>query len=878
MARQTVIDRRYEVSRPLGKGGMGAVFEAHDRLTRQNVALKLVTAAPRDLQFASRSGGLDLYVALAQEFKVLASLRHPNIISVLNYGFDEEQRPYFTMDLLDNALSPNKAAGKGTPQDKVKLLVQILQALSYLHRRDIIHRDLKPANVRIVNDVVKVLDFGLALEHADYEHSDRIVGTIEYMAPELLRQNPPSVKSDLYAVGVMAYELFTGYYLFDADNIRDLAKQIFTLYPDPDVIGDPAIASVILRLTAKDPDERYENAEDTIQAFCNAVGIPVPGETAAIRESFIQAASFVGRDRELEQLVETLDTAREGHGRSILVGGESGVGKSRLLEELRIRALVNGVLVLRGEGRSQGRSPYQIWQGVVRSLILNSDVDPKEAGVLEALVPDIGELLGKKPRTPDELDPQQALRRMALLIEKLFRGQDQPMLVMLEDAHWAGIESLAVLNHLNKIVGELPMMILVSYRDDERPELADMFPNVPMMKLERLREADIQQLAIAMLGEGGVNDSVVSLLQRETEGNVFFLVEIVRALGEEAGALTDVSNMALPVHVITGGVEKIIQRRLNRIPASVRPVINLAAVQGRYLDLRLLRHLVQDDAAVENYLLAAANAAVLEVQDEVWRFSHEKLRDGVISQMPEDTYRGLNYDVAAAMEDVYVNTRDHFGALAFHWGEANDLEKEARYTALAGEQVLRSGGYDDAINFLERALELRDPNPDNELMKQQANLMRDLGKAYFGKDRLADAKAMYEDSLRLYETVDYQWGIAFAYSDLGYVTYAMRDYEVSYRYFRRSVETAMSVRAQTVALAGIVGVATLMTAAQRWAWSIELASFALDHMSTDYQTGERAKELLADLKDKVPADEYDFAMERGREKKLSEVVSDLDLV
>ena len=103
-----------------------------------------------------------LRLTLAREFRLLSSLRHPNIISVLDYGFDDELRPYFTMELLERAESILRAAAAPTPDGKVDLLAQTLQALAYLHRRGVIHRDLKPGNVMVVDGRVKVLDFGVS--------------------------------------------------------------------------------------------------------------------------------------------------------------------------------------------------------------------------------------------------------------------------------------------------------------------------------------------------------------------------------------------------------------------------------------------------------------------------------------------------------------------------------------------------------------------------------------------------------------------------------------------------------------------------------------------------------------------------------------------
>ncbi|HEX2621091.1 MAG TPA: protein kinase, partial [Phototrophicaceae bacterium] len=142
MADTPIINSRYRLRGQLGEGGMGAVYRADDRLTGQTVALKRVTVADDQLHFASRRNDQDIRLALAQEFRTLAGLRHPHIVSVLDYGFDEQRQPYFTMQLIEEAKTLTEYAAEMDTVDKVRVLNEMLQALAYLHRRGIIHHDL----------------------------------------------------------------------------------------------------------------------------------------------------------------------------------------------------------------------------------------------------------------------------------------------------------------------------------------------------------------------------------------------------------------------------------------------------------------------------------------------------------------------------------------------------------------------------------------------------------------------------------------------------------------------------------------------------------------------------------------------------------------
>src|SRR2546429_4090333 len=182
------IGARYQLINELGRGGMGTVYRALDRLTGRVVTLKRL----RILDAPSAEASLaEARLTLAREFRLLASLRHPNIVSVLDYGFDQDRMPFFTMDLEENALTIVEA-GHGQPLAvQVDLLVQTLRALVYLHRHGIIHRDLKPGNVIVVDDQVKVLDFGLSIYHDAVEtRAGHWAGTVLYMAPAVLPGDP----------------------------------------------------------------------------------------------------------------------------------------------------------------------------------------------------------------------------------------------------------------------------------------------------------------------------------------------------------------------------------------------------------------------------------------------------------------------------------------------------------------------------------------------------------------------------------------------------------------------------------------------------------------------------------------------------------------
>lgn len=745
----TVIGSRYQLHDLIGAGGMGAVYRAYDRLTGQMVALKRVTVPTEQLQFASRAdSSTELPMALTNEFRLLASLRHPHIISVLDYGFDEQRNPFFTMTLLDNPQTITEAAQGNTEQAKVNLLVQTLQALNYLHRRDIMHRDLKPGNVLVVDGQVRVLDFGLSVIH-DQPEADMIVGTLPYMAPESIQGFAITPSADLYAVGIMAYEMLAGRHPFTASSVSKMIYDTIHMPVDLQALDCSApLKPIIGRLLAKTPEDRYPSAQAVITALNEATDLDT-SETIAIRESFLQAARFVGRDAEYDQLADALNDALEGAGSAWLVGGESGVGKSRLLSELRTLALVKGALVLSGQAISEGGSLYQLWRDALRRMVLYADITPPEASILKLLIPDIGALLGQDIPDAPSVDAQAMQERLLTTIENLFRRQQHPIVLILEDLHWTG-ESLDVLVRLTRIVSQLPLFILASYRDEERPDLPRLLPNMRLLKLNRLPPDSVAELSASMLGEAGQRPDVLDFLQRETEGNVFFLVEIVRALAEEAGELEKVGVMALPQQVMAGGIQRIIQRRLNRVPEMARHLLEVAAVAGRQLDLDILRA-IAPDTNLDQWLTTCADAAILEVYSDKWRFAHDRLREGLLAELPADRRQNLHRQVAQGIESVYRETglAPFYTTLAHHWSSAKETSKAMDYLEKAGIQALENFANREAADYFRQLLALDNGARTLDAVQRRAWWKRLLAQAQWGLGNLSELRREVEEAFSI---------------------------------------------------------------------------------------------------------------------------------
>ncbi|MCP4418869.1 MAG: tetratricopeptide repeat protein [Chloroflexi bacterium] len=716
--KSTTVNGRYIIHEKIGEGGMGAVFRATDRLAKHILAFKQVIVPTWHYQGDNETEGEvaeALRLALAHEFETLASLHHPNIISVLDYGFDEERRPYFTMDyMMDAKTILEKGAGLDE-QAKVKLLQQMLQALAYLHRRGILHRDLKPANVLATARTVRILDFGLATTQ---KTTMQAAGSVPYIAPEVWEGQPHAEASDLYAVGVIAFELFANRHPFD-NSSRNFIDQVLDVLPDFKMLdASPKVTAVIKTLLAKKQGERFKTAENCIAAFSKAIGQSIPTESIAIRESYLQAATFVGRQTEKTKLLHALKRAREGNGSAWLVSGESGVGKTRLLDEIGTQALVQGALVLRGQGiEDVGGSPLQLWREALRRLVLTAPLDDLAIGVLQALIPDITQLLKRDVLSVPEIDGSAARQRLISTIINLFSNQSQSVLLILEDLHWAE-QGLDLLQQLTRLAPRLPLLIIGSYRNDESSLLIEQLPMMEELPLSRLSSAEIEALSSSMLGKVGENSEVLALLQRETEGNAFFLVEVVRALAKEAGRLSAIGHTPLPQQLFPEGIQTIVQRRLARVPQEAIPLLTGMAVAGRKLDLNLLPRLAKithTTMPVDTWLTTCAETAVLELFNGIWHFSHDKIRAGILDSMPISTRKAWHQTIAEQIEQAYPSDPEQAAVLVYHWHETDNFDKERHYAYIAGKHTQQQFLNEVALDYYGRALEL---TPADNLLTQ----------------------------------------------------------------------------------------------------------------------------------------------------------------
>jgi serine/threonine protein kinase/predicted ATPase len=394
-ASESFVNRRYRVVKKLGEGGMGAVYLVADTLDEEHLlALKTIRA---DVVSPYRRR------LFKNEFQAMTQFRHPNVIEVYDFGTVLADRygsagEFFTMEFVEGR-SLLDACEDADDTTICGYAVQVCRALEYIHAQKFIHFDLKPENIMVRPEGgVKVMDFGVVGEQS-FLQPRLLRGTVYYMAPEMIAGQPMDHRLDLYALGAVLFRVLAGRPLFDGAVEEVLEKHIHAL---PDLERDvrrpisAPLRTVLLRLLAKEPQQRYSSAGEVMavlsrMAIANASKVATPSRAKDVPEAGVLGSRFVAREPEFARVKEIF------HGRVIeptadlpslvLVSGPTGIGKTRLLSEFRHHVQLCGVSFVHGSCLQNGRHPYLPFAEILRTLvreILPSQSDAREGDLFAA--------------------------------------------------------------------------------------------------------------------------------------------------------------------------------------------------------------------------------------------------------------------------------------------------------------------------------------------------------------------------------------------------------------------------------------------------------------------------------------------------------------
>ncbi|MFO0724900.1 MAG: protein kinase [Myxococcota bacterium] len=780
---------RYRLLRRIGAGGMGVVYEAEDDRDNKKVALKVLLP-----HAAEENDGISRF---KREFRALARLRHPNIVRVFDAGI-EDDTPYIAMEYLSGKDVRTYLRGfpEGPLRDReiVRILRQLFGALAHIHARRIVHRDLKPENILVTADGrVKLMDFGVARLLRMETTSSGLLGTFAYMSPEQVTTGESDGRSDLYAVGVLLFELLTGRYPFPIEP--PAAALHHHVNTPPDLVrhinpkADPMLAALTKKLLEKDPMDRPQSAEEAISLLSGGgdllVDRPADGSRELLGNLFVPR--FVARAQDLDTLDGVASDAAAGKGRIALIEGPSGVGKSRLIDELKIR-LRRRAHVLSGQCAPEGMQAYGAFQGILDGIAAAlhrapTDVVARVVGRDVALVASVSPRLAGfgGPASTVHLDPtERKIRLHKAMVGVIGRlALTKPVVLILEDLHWADTPTLELVWDTARTLlaprpdgvdGETvcPAALVITRRiGGEGPDPSDALirrldprSRVSRIVLEPLRPEDVSEMLRTMTGVARPMPSVVEALMEESQGLPLMVQDVIQSwvtdgvlirkqghwtyrgipldLGEGSrdGSVSSQPPLETPEPTDEPkprGADEVARKKLQSLDPGALALVEKLALVGRVLPSPLVAAV---SGLPEEQLLDAVDDLVRskilveEVGDDGvrYRFYHEGFSGAVVRGIEPRRKASLHLGVARSIELTFRKDRDQLAhVLARHFRHAELPERGVRYLRKLAVTAAARGDLDGALRRVEdarAALNLGPPEQARKTRRARLELCR----------------------------------------------------------------------------------------------------------------------------------------------------------
>ncbi|MCH8874307.1 protein kinase, partial [candidate division KSB1 bacterium] len=787
--------KHYNIVEVLGSGGMGVVYRAIDTVLEREVAIKVMHRHLCDDERTDKR--------FMQEARVAAGLVHPNIVGIYEIG-RAECGSYIVMEYVRGTILSQFLESKTLldPNLAVKFTLQILSALSFAHSRKTWHRDIKPDNILVTKDAVaKILDFGIAKIKTEkgLTAAGDILGTPEYMAPEQMLDEVSDHRCDIYATGVMLYQILTKRLPFEGENpVAILYKKINEDPVPPSYYNrhiGPELNNIVVKALSKDKGERWDNAKtfsEALEAMESATPAQKPSHTGKqtdLTEFYLNIhpttvggaqdnlkATFVGQEKELKRLTHRLRQISNGQGCTVILKGEAGVGKSILANQFEKYAEQNQAWVLSGVCLyQQGLNAYLPFLDALRRFFgrTSSDIPLKEVGELRKLILEEVPLLYELTELSTTDASSMVINSSAnnnSSAKKLFESwyhlitlisSIRPLVLIIDDLHMADEASLRLFHYLSHHVSDKSLLILGISRAERYDLQKDGRPTLTAEMLSRInRESNIEQITIYRLCKESCDtlidrslapslftEAFYDRIYNETKGNPFFVLETLKLLrSKQVIFLKDGvwhnAEGSLEIDV-PQKVEDIFLQRVSALNDEEREILQLASVIGHKFRASQLSPLLQLPTIKLLKILQRIEAGlqIIASTEVGFHFEHPLLRDMLYNDITFALRREYHAMIACDMKEVYQgNYGDKIAEVALHLRNSGQHAEAAPLLYQAAQRSFALGLFHDAIRLINDYLDTADQSGEakgNSIV--HLDLYFKLGKCYEQTGRLDES-------------------------------------------------------------------------------------------------------------------------------------------
>jgi serine/threonine protein kinase len=777
----------YQIEQRLGSGGMGDVYKAHDTRLSRSVALKFLAA-----EYAQDQRALERFY---REARLASALNHPHIVTI--YDIDAyEGQPFIAMEFVQGQTLRELARRRLSLEALIPLAEQVAKALALAHTAGIAHRDIKPDNILVRDDgYVKVVDFGLArplprsvLQTAgDPSHLTDpgiLVGTLRYMSPEQGRAEAASSASDIFALGIVLYELATGHHPFEADSQIAVLHGILSQVPVPPSHLNPEISAPLefLLLGMLEKDARLRPTAAEVGATLAALSRTGASRPLASVRTPVQRHT-VGRQQEHRELRAALESATTGQGLLLCIAGEAGMGKTTLVEEFLDEAGEgHSASIARGRcsERLAGAEAYLPFLEALESL-LRSDLGDQVARVLKVVAPtwyvQLAPLAAEdssfeRVRAEAKTASQERLKReLIAALQEVTRLC--PLILFLDDLHWADVSTVDLLAYLGSKCATMRLLVVLAYRSSDLFLSKHPFWSIMLdlqgrgicreIRLPFLSRPDIERYLALRFPEHGFSETFPALIHTRTEGNPLFMVDLLRYL-RERGVIAQVQGRWMLTQALADiheelpeSVRSMIHRKIDQLDEEDRRVLIAASVQGQEFDAAVVSQALGVDAAeLEERLqaLERAHAFVQQVAEKEfpdgtltlhYRFVHILYQNELFALLAPARKVSLSAAVAQALLGYYAEHDSAVAAeLAILFETARDSARASDYFLLASQNAARVCANQEAVALARWAMASAEKIRGKDRHTRLLAAAFHLGPLYQTHAQFQEAQANYE--------------------------------------------------------------------------------------------------------------------------------------